>query len=166
MNNIKLKSIIKCHCCTVCWTICWWNPKPPQSISLCPSIKTLFCKFKTSHRNSWRAFPNCIHKHAGKQYICNYIINCIFFCLFWDKKGPCEQWLCVHVHMYIMPIVAWPLLQVIPINKMYILTHGHDFKRSADFAYVVHQMCLLNAWLPSENIIASSQEDVLLVIVF
>lgn len=52
---------------------------------------------------------------------------------------------CVHVRMYIVPIVAWPLLLVIPINEMYILTHGHDFKHLADLAYVVHQMCLLDA---------------------
>lgn len=54
-------------------------------------------------------------------------------------------YVCVHVHMYITPTVAWPILQVIPINEMYILTHGHEFKHLSDFAYIVHQMLLLNA---------------------
>lgn len=61
------------------------------------------------------------------------------------QKDDIRLCVCVHVCMYIMPIVAWLLLLVIPINEMYILTHGHDFKHLADLAYVVHQICLLNA---------------------
>jgi len=74
-------------------------------------------------------------------------------------------YVCVHVHRCTMPIIAWPLLQVIPINEC-IFWHMHMTLNTWQTAYVVHQMCLLHAWLPSENIIASSEEDVSLVIVF
>lgn len=61
------------------------------------------------------------------------------------QKGMIYVCVCAHLRMYIMPIVAWPLLQVIPVNEMYVLTYGHDFKHLADFASLVPQMCLLNA---------------------
>lgn len=51
----------------------------------------------------------------------------------------------MHVCVYLMPIAAWPVLQVIPVNEMHILTHKHGFKHLTGFAAVAHEMCLLNA---------------------
>lgn len=51
-------------------------------------------------------------------------------------------------------------------SEIHILTHKHGFKHLTGFADVAHAMCLLDAWLSSENVIVFRHKDVLLLIVF